>query len=150
MKWALALGILFALALFTVRSFDRRQEGNTAGAVRPASTAAPSFAAKSNSGEGGVTVTAQPVVMGAEDIIFEFTIDTHSGDLTSFSILERVSLVSGGKATMPKDWQEKASSGHHRAGRLVFKVGEMREMRELELVVRDLGGIPERKLEWTL
>lgn len=151
MKWILALGILFVLTLFTVRFFDRQQERNTAGTVRPASTAAPSFAAKSDSGEGGVTVTAQPVVVDTEDIVFEFTVDTHSGDLTNFSVLEKVSLISGDKEVLSKDWQETASSAHHRSGKLVFEKG-VRQLAEseVELVVKDLAGVPERRLKWTL
>lgn len=150
MKKVLLFSVLLIVAGFVVWSFGRWQRRDVGGVVKLAGPVAPLPVAKSDAGEGGVTVTAQPVVAGKEDIIFEFTIDTHSGDLTDFAVLEKVSLVLGGKAIMPKEWQETASSAHHRSGKLVFKVREMREMGELELVIRDLGGIPERKLEWTL
>lgn len=146
MKKVLLFGVLLVAGLFIIGFFGRRQGKEVADVVKPESTVlAP--VAKSDAGEGGVTVTAQPVVIDTEDIVFEFTIDTHSGDLTNFSVLEKVSLVSGGKATMPKDWQEAASSVHHRSGKLVFeKIGTS----EMELVVKDLAGVPERKLKWTL
>lgn len=154
MRKVLLFGVLLIVIPLIIWSFGGRQDAKTAGVTGLASTATPSPVAKSDSGEGGVTVTAQPVITGGEDIIFEFTIDTHSGDLTDFPVLEKVSLVSGDREVLPKEWRETASSGHHRAGKLVFKVGEIpRQARdtvgELELVIRDLGGIPERKLEWT-
>lgn len=146
MRKTLLFGALLIVGLFIVWFFSWRQKEETTDATKPESTVlAPVI--KSDAGEGGVTVTAQPVAVDTEDIVFEFTIDTHSGDLTSFSVLEKVSLVSEGKVTVPKDWQETASSAHHRSGRLVF---EKVETSEVELVIRDLGAIAERRLKWTI
>lgn len=146
MRVILPLGALLVAGLFIIGFFDWWQKREV-GVTKPKSPATPLLAAKSDSGDGGVTVTAQPVITGGDDIIFEFIIDTHSGDLTDFAVLEKVRLISGGRETLPKEWQETANSGHHRAGRLVF---ELMGMGELELVIKGLAGIPERRLKWTL
>lgn len=150
MKKVLLFGVLLIAISLIIWSFGGRQKKGTAGVVKPASSATSLLVAKSDAGEGGITVAAQPVAVSGENIIFEFTIDTHSGDLTSFPILEKASLVFEGKEVLPDEWQETANSGHHRSGRLVFKIREIGEIGEMELKIKDLGGIPERRIEWTL
>lgn len=153
MRWALVLGVLLTVGVFSAWFFNRPQDRNAVGLARPAGTATASLVTKSDAGEGGVTVTARPVDVSEESVVFEFVMDTHSGDLTNFSVLEKVSLVLGERVVAPKEWQETANSGHHRAGRLVFEIrdiGEMGEIGEIELVIKDLGGVDERKIGWTL
>lgn len=150
MRKVLLFGIPLIVIPLIIWSFGGRQDAKTAGVTGLASTATPSPVAKSDIGEGGVTVTARPTVVGGENVLFEFTVDTHSGDLTDFAVLEKVSLISGDKEVLPKEWQETSSSDHHRSGRLVFEVREIRGMGDLELVVRDLAGVPERRIKWSL
>lgn len=112
------------------------------------------FEEKTNDEGGSITVQAQPLSgLGSNnpegDIIFDFSIDTHSVDIMDFDIFANVKLVSGDASQPPKDWQEGASSIHHKSGKLVFrhysKLGK-----NLELLVTDLGEVKERRIKWEL
>lgn len=154
MRRVLLFSIILIAALLIIWSFGRWQKKETVGVAEPERRVVSSLIEKSDEGEGGVTVTARPIILPEnkeKNIVFEFVMDTHSGDLTDFSVLEKVSLISGDKEVLSKEWQETVISAHHRAGRLAFEVG-VRQLteRELELVIRDLAGIPERRLKWTL
>lgn len=152
MRKVLSFGILLIAASLIIWSFNGLQKRKAVDVAKPASPAASSLIAKSDEGGGGVTVTARPAKINkGEDIIFEFAIDTHSGNLMDFAVLEKVILIFGDKEVLPKEWQETANSGHHRSGKLVFEVGihQLAE-KELELVIRDLAEVSERRLKWTL
>lgn len=73
-------------------------------------------------------------------------IDTHSGDLRNYDFIAGAKLSNGGPAVAPSRWIVTANDAHHLEGVLVFDRptggGEVR------LVLRDLGGVPERAFRW--
>lgn len=89
--------------------------------------------------------------------MFAITLDTHSGDLSKFDSVKNVTLRNDrGQQVTPSRWVATADGAHHRAGDLVFAKTDQAgramdaQARVLELIVRDLGGVPERTLRWTL
>ncbi len=90
-------------------------------------------------------------------IVFAITLDTHAGDLSKFDFVKNVTLRNDrGQQTTPSRWVATADGAHHRAGGLVFSRTDQAgraigaQVKVLELIVRDLGGVPERTLRWTL
>lgn len=90
------------------------------------------------------------------EVVFAVALDTHAGDLSAYDVLKNMVLRNDrGVRTPPVRWVATADGSHHRSGGLVFPrmVGGRaidRDAGALELVVRDLGGVPERVLRWTL
>lgn len=91
------------------------------------------------------------------NIVFAITLDTHSGDLSKFDFVKNVTLRNDrGQQVTPSRWVATADGAHHRAGGLVFSRTDQAgrvldaQAKVLELIVRDLGGVPERTLRWTL
>ncbi|WP_456371064.1 hypothetical protein [Geoglobus sp.] len=78
-------------------------------------------------------------------------LDTHSGDLYSYDLLNRTFLEVGGKKYVPVEWKEdKNSWGHHRYGVLTFPkdaLERIKEERSFKLVV-ELDST--RVLEWKI
>lgn len=90
-------------------------------------------------------------------IVFAITLDTHSGDLSKFDFVKNVTLRNDrGQQVTPSGWVATADGAHHRAGGLVFSRTDQAgramdaQAKALELIVRDLGGVSERTLRWTL
>lgn len=105
---------------------------------------------KTDGGEGGITVTARPVTkLEVEEIVFEFALNTHSVDLSDFDVGENVVLVAGNSSQEPSEWREESTSTHHRSGKLVFKF-PANPVPEVNLVIKNLGGVVERSLTWEL
>lgn len=91
------------------------------------------------------------------NIVFAITLDTHSGDLSKFDFVKNVTLRNDrGQQVTPSRWVATADGAHHRAGGLVFSRTDQAgramdaQAKVLELIVRDLGGVPERTLRWAL
>jgi hypothetical protein len=122
---------------------------------------------------GGITVKATYITAGylkatprdplsgkvdpASTIVIALALDTHSGDLMAYDPVKRVILrTDRGQQLEPLRWVSTADGAHHRAGALVFartdRAGRPVEQSagSLELIVRDLGGVAERILRWTL
>ncbi len=122
---------------------------------------------------GGITVKATYITAGylkatprdplsgkvdpGSAIVIAIALDTHSGDLMAYDLVKRVILrTDRGQQLEPLRWVSTADGAHHRAGALVFARtdGAGRSIEQgagrLELVVRDLGGVAERILRWTL
>ena len=107
------------------------------------------------SSEGGqvtVTVTWRGPEAGP---VFAVVMDTHSVDLDSYDLQGLAVLRTGeGKELRPSGW-DAPKGGHHRQGNLTFPttasdgsplVGPA--TRSLELVLRDIAGVPERVFRW--
>jgi hypothetical protein len=91
------------------------------------------------------------------NIVFAITLDTHSGDLSGYDFLKDTLLRNDrGQQVTPIRWVSTAEGSHHRAGGLLFPRADQAGRavdagaRALELVVRGLGGVPERVLRWSL
>jgi len=90
-------------------------------------------------------------------IVFGITLDAHSGDLSTYDFVKNAVLRNDrGQQVAGLRWVATADGSHHRAGGLVFPKADRAgrsldaDARTLELVVRGLGGVPERVLRWTL
>ena len=87
------------------------------------------------------------------NIIFEITMTTHMGDLTQYPILDKAELNVDGTVLKPAEWEYSSSSSHHPIGLLIFEAKDengnpLVKQSRLELNLKDLRDIPERKFTW--
>ncbi len=118
----------------------------TTSAGAPASAVA---AAQQVSEANGVTVTA---TWGGPDAgaVFEVTMDTHSGSLDATDLTAAVLRSDRGQPISGATWAAPAG-GHHRSGQLTFTgdaSGVINGASWVELVLQNVGGVPERVLRW--
>jgi len=115
----------------------------------------PSAATQTSEG-GGVTVavTWQGPSGGP---VFEVAMDTHSVDLDIYDLRQLAVLRNDqGQEVQPNGW-DAPEGGHHREGTLSFPTetadgGEVigPDTHKIELVIRDVASVPERRFEWML
>ncbi len=88
---------------------------------------------------------------------FNITMDTHAVDLDGYD-LQQIALLrtDQGREARPVGW-EAPKGGHHRQGTLTFPVTSANNTplfepntRTIELVIPNVGGVPERVLRWVL
>ena len=107
------------------------------------------FISQENEGES-VTVTVKPKILEVgEKPTFEVEFNTHSVEL-SFAI-EKLSFLTDdkGKTFNQPVWNGSPPGGHHRSGTLTFsKI--LSETKYVELVIKDVAGISERKFRFEL
>ena len=104
---------------------------------------------------GGVTINAT-LLTQTPAITFKVALDTHSVELDGYDLRQLATLrVDQGPALQPSGWDAPAG-GHHREGTLTFSAtmpdGQpviSDTARTIELIVRDIGGVPERVVQWT-
>jgi hypothetical protein len=133
--------------------------GQGMGAQSKPEQGGPSTPARARTSEaGGVTVQATyRGPMGDGKIGVEVKLDTHSVPLDSYPI-EKLALLKNdaGDTVSALGWENAQSSGHHRSGLLAFPAAASgrplvsQETRSLELILKDLAGVPERILRWDL
>jgi hypothetical protein len=91
------------------------------------------------------------------NVVFAITLDTHAGDLSGYDVVKNITLRDGRGRRLPAlRWLPTANGAHHRQGGLLFAkkrtagetLGAAGET--FELTVRNLGGVPQRTLRWTL
>lgn len=97
--------------------------------------------------EGEVIIAVTPI--DQINWSFEVVMNTHSAelneDLTTVSIL----VDENGNEYKPVEWRGDPLGGHHRAGTLIF--GEIAPApKSIILIIRQIGGVVERKFEWIL
>jgi hypothetical protein len=139
---------LFALLLAMVLTGDRSSSAAGAQLGEP-------LGATQTSQQGAVTVavTWTGVEGGA---VFTVVLDTHSVNLDSYNLAQLAVLrTDRGQESLPTVWDAPAGS-HHREGSLRFPEtasdGSLllgADASSFELVVRDVGGVPERVFRWT-
>ncbi len=105
--------------------------------------------ARSNSGATAIT---QPGTMMQTN-----EMDTHVVNLDGYDLKQLAVLrTDQGQEIQPVSWNA-PTGGHHRSGTLTFPatladgtplIGS--NTRNIELVIRNVGGVPERTLKWTL
>jgi len=119
----------------------------------PAATT-PGGATQSN--EGG-QVTVKVTWQGSNaDLTFDVVMDTHAVDLDGFDLKQLALLrINGARQVQPTGW-DAPKGGHHRTGTLTFpaKAADGSALiapgtRTIELVIRDIAGVPERVFRWT-
>ena len=88
---------------------------------------------------------------------FEVVMDTHSVSLDDYNLGELAVLrVDGSREVLPTAW-EAPPGGHHRSGRLDFPARDAAGQEAIgagthtvELLVRDVAGVKERRFRWEL
>jgi hypothetical protein len=108
---------------------------------------------------GGVTVQATyRGLIGEGKLGIEVKLDTHSVPLDGYPI-EKLALLrnDAGETVSALGWENPQESGHHRSGLLAFPAASAPGRpfigpgsRYVELILKDLGGVPERALRWDL
>ena len=92
----------------------------------------------------GVTVTA--TLQEGHAVVFDVVLDTHSVDLADFDVAAHAYVVANGVRIEPDEVSRSVDdTGHHVEATLTFRA-ERRGV--LVLVVEDLAGVPERRLEF--
>lgn len=97
-------------------------------------------------------------VSAAEELKFEVRMNTHSVDLEQYDMgrLSRLE-TNGGLSIEPSGWFNPGGGGHHRYGVLKFSATRpdgshliLPETRFIEVVIQEVGGVPERRFRWDL
>jgi hypothetical protein len=104
--------------------------------------------------DGNVTITVD--WNGPDDgFVFNIAMDTHSVDLDGYDLSELAVLILDGELEVrPRGW-DAPSGGHHRKGTLRFPDVsvdgtpiEVSRVRSVQLIVKDVAGVPERSFTW--
>ncbi len=124
----LALGLLTSASVGNVSAQDALTKRDQQGPVTVA-----------------VTLTAPPVP--GSPLKVRVVLDTHSVALDGVAFERAVALrKSDGSEEAPAAVEELSGSGHHRQAVVVFPA--IAVATEVRIVVRDVGGIPERVFSW--
>ena len=100
---------------------------------------------------GRVVIEVTPLDLGnAEDMLhFQVAMNTHSVeldyDLTQLAVLR----TDQGLEVKPTLW-DGGRGGHHVYGVLFFPAVDLSKARWVEVVIRDVAGVPERRFRWEL
>ena len=144
----MALAVVVGVVVIGVASFNSVQPSHIAPEALVSSGA-------TQTSEGGqVTIKATWQGPGA-GLIFDVVMDTHAVDLDGFDLAQLAALrVDGAREVHPASWNA-PKGGHHRQGILTFPstAGDgspfiTADTRAIELVIRDVAGVPERVLRW--
>lgn len=85
------------------------------------------------------------------DIAFQVRMNTHSVNLEAYDMAKVSSLqVDGRPEQKPLGWFKPGGGGHHVSGVLKFSGPIPSDAKSLRVVIRDVGGVPERVFEWQL
>ena len=151
--WAIllvAVAVLVRVGLGVWTTFSPAQSSDTA----PAAAAVPGGATQTNEG-GQVTIKATWQGPSAGSV-FDVVLDTHAVDLDGYDLTQLAVLrTDGGREVRPIGW-DAPKGGHHRQGTLAFPTTAADGIplitpgtRTIELVIRDVAGVPERVFRWT-
>ena len=145
-RWLALAGLVVSLTLVLAGCGGAATGG---GAHKPG-------AATRTSEDGEITVAATWKGRSAGPV-FEVAMDTHSVNLDGYDLKKLAVLrTGGGEEVRPSAW-DAPKGGHHREGTLAFPKrtpGGSRiigpDTRRIQLVIRDVAGVPERRFEWKL
>jgi predicted small secreted protein len=141
-RMALAAAGLLVVALVLAACGTNRQDATSAG-----------VGATQRSEGGQVTVA---VTWGGREAgpVFRVVMDTHAVDLDGYDLRQLTVLRAGGREVRPSGW-DAPKGGHHREGTLTFPatladgsptIGPAAGA--VEIVIRDVAGVPERTFRW--
>lgn len=144
-KWLLIVILLAVAGLIAACSAASAQPESG-----QAQTTTSTFATQSND-EKAVTVEITPLNLpdGGASLDFTVAFDTHSVELNFDPAAISVLRDSLGREYPAIAWEESASSGHHKSGTLRFEAPDQ-AADFVEVVVRDVAGVPERVFRWNL
>ena len=148
---AAVVGLALALWIYGV-------PGSVAAGTSQSSQAPSAVTQSATQTNTGGQVTVQITWQGtAGNPVFGVSLDTHSVGLDSIDLQELATLrVDGGPEIRPVGW-DAPKGGHHRGGTLAFPatgpdgstlIGP--QARTIELVLRNVAGVPERVFSWAL
>jgi hypothetical protein len=85
------------------------------------------------------------------EISFEVRMNTHSVDLDAYE-MEKICIlqIDGGPDQRALGWFEPGGGGHHVSGVLKYTGPVPSDAKFLQVIIRDVGGVPERVFEWKL
>lgn len=154
----LALGGLALLLVLVLSGCGRSEPTDTTDSkAATASTDVDQPSPETQTSEGGgVTIAATWRGPNAGPL-FEVTMDTHSVDLDGYDLQELAVVRNDqGREAQSIGW-DAPMGGHHREGTLNFPetAPDGSELissntRKIELVIRDVADVPERRFEWAL
>ena len=113
--------------------------------------------AAANGGEATQTVAGGGVTAkvtftnpkGAEELRFTVALDTHSVNLDAFDLRASSTLHDDKGNRWAPSAVEKKGSGHHQTLTLIFPK-PTGEAKKVELIIKELAGIKERKFRWDM
>jgi len=106
------------------------------------------FTRKSVQGPVTVTVTLAGALAPDRPIRVKVVLDTHSVALDEIALDAVVALRQPGGDVRPTAIEQAQGGGHHRQAVLVFPSQPLGD--RLEVVVKNVGGVPERTFRWEL
>jgi hypothetical protein len=133
------------------------------GPAPPVATATPPIASASApsqgstlANEGGMVTVFATWAGPAAGPVFKIALDTHSVNLDGYDLAKQAVLRVDGREVAATAW-DAPKGGHHRSGNLVFPTSGAdgaptigAGARAVEVVVRDVAGVPERTFRWPL
>jgi hypothetical protein len=124
----LALGLLTSVAVGSASAEDARTQRDRQGPVT-------------------VTVTLATAPSSGSPVTVRVVLDTHSVALDGVAFDRAVTLRNrDGRELAPVAVKELSGGGHHRQAEAVFP--SIEGATQVRIVVRDIGGIPERVFAW--
>jgi len=118
----------------------------------PPSAGAPvdTVAQGTRTSEGGEVTAAVTWKGPAAGALFSVQLDTHSLDLDGLDLADAILRNDRGETMAARPWTA-PKDGHHRTGELAFagdSSGFFVSARWIEVVLPNVGGLPERVLHW--
>ncbi len=104
---------------------------------------------ESNDGPVSVAVTPKDLEDGLAAWDFHMTLNTHSEELSEDLVAISELVDDQGKVYKPASWEGAPPGGHHREGILKFNPISPKP-ESLELKIKNVGGISERRFKWDL
>src|SRR3989304_1594969 len=98
----------------------------------------------------GVTAKATYKNPGAPAPVFDVVLDTHSVELDQYRFEDIVALRDQAGGEHDPELVSSKGSGHHREATVEFKGADLTGSDYVELVIKDVAGIPERVLRFDL
>lgn len=106
--------------------------------------------------EGGQVTIAATWPGSSAGPVFSVAMNTHTVDLGAFDLKQLAVLrLDGGREVQPTSW-DGPKGGHHSSGTLTFPATASDgtpliapNTRTIELIIRDVAGVPERIFRWT-
>ena len=149
-RWAVALAIVVVLlgVGLWIWNTTRPPYAN----VAPLRTAS---AGAMQTNEGGQVTIAATWQRSDTQTLFKVAMNTHAIDLDGYDLKQLAVLrIDGGQEIQPTSW-EAPKGGHHRSGTLTFPAVDANgralfasSTRTIELVIRNVAGVPERVFTW--
>ena len=163
--WRLWLAALVALVIVVAVVFA--VNGRSAASSRSAASGAkqntantaqsPQSGGMTQTSEGGQVTVAATWQGPTAGPVFRVALNTHAVDLSAYDLRQLAVLrTDQGREARPSRWDAPISS-HHREGTLTFPAtgSDGRPLigsgtRAIELIIRDVAGVPARTFRWTL